>query len=156
MKSYLMVPFSWPILCVVQGKKHVSFVHTSHEFVVYSNSMGPFNVYPFLGGFVKVLASIKWFFNNISAAMVSTRLLTNHAVTTFDSFFINKFLAEATAILFHFFLCWERVSTRSLCVQNYYCPNFLVLLQIAYHLRQWKVIVKKQLMLELIQIVWES
>ena len=38
MKSYSMVQFSWPILRAVQGQKHVSFVHTSHEFVVYNGS----------------------------------------------------------------------------------------------------------------------
>ena len=66
MKSYLMVPFSWPILCVVQGQKHVSFVHTSYEFVVYSNRMQSFNIYLFLGGFVIALTSMKWFFTNIN------------------------------------------------------------------------------------------
>ena len=150
MKSYVMVPFSWPILCVVQGQKHVSFAHISHEFVIYSNRMGRFNISLFHGGFVKALTSIKWFFTNISTAMVSTHLLSNRAVTTFDSFFINKFLSEATTILFHFFLYWERVSMRLLYFQCCYCPNILVLLQIALSTQAMKSNCQKTAHAELI------
>ena len=155
MKSYLMVPFSWPILCAVQGQKHVSFAQTSHEFVVYSNKMGSFNIHLLLGGFVIALTSIEWFFTNTTwygKHSLIVKPCCNHNWL----FFINKFLAEATNFLFHFSLCWDRTSTRSLCVQCCCCPNCLFLLQIPHQLRRWKVIVKKQLMLELIQIIWES